>query len=53
MELLILGSFTMLAFGAGYGFRGLVGREIKKVGDELKAEFAKAITAVKAEAAKF
>jgi len=38
----------VVLFGAGYGFRGLINREMKVVAADLKAEFAKLEAAVKA-----
>jgi hypothetical protein len=52
MEFIIIG---LGAFAAGYGFRGLVGREVKAAGAEIKvavadfkAEVAKLVADVKA-----
>jgi hypothetical protein len=36
-------------FAAGYSFRGFIGREIKKTGEELKAELVKAAALAKEE----
>ena len=48
MDLLIIAVFSVVVFGMGYGFRGLIGREMKVVAADLKAEFAKLESAVKA-----
>lgn len=52
MELIVLIILMGLSFGAGYGFRGLIGREIKKVSAVLVAEIARVEASVKAEVAK-
>ena len=38
-------------FGLGYAFRGFIGKEIKKIGEELKAEMLKAAAEAKQEVA--
>jgi hypothetical protein len=47
MDIILILVFALVFFGAGYGFRGLINREIKTVAADLKAEFAKVETAVK------
>lgn len=39
-------------FAAGYAFRGAIGREVKKLGADVKAELAVALADLKAEAKK-
>lgn len=39
-------------FGAGYAFRGVIGRELKKIVPEVTAEFAKLVAEAKAELTK-
>lgn len=48
MEFVLLFIFAAVLFFAGYGFRGLVGKELKTLSAEVKAEVAKIEAAVKA-----
>ena len=47
MEVLFVLIFALAFSAAGYGFRGLIHREIKVVAEELKAEFIKLELAVR------
>jgi Sec-independent protein translocase protein TatA len=53
MDLLVFLAVAVILFGAGYGFRGLISRELKVVLADFKAEVAKLradLTAVEAKA---
>jgi hypothetical protein len=53
MDLVILAVFAVVLFGAGFGFRGLIARELKAVVADFKTEVAKLrtdLTAVEAKA---
>jgi hypothetical protein len=47
MEVVFVFIFAAVFFFAGYGFRGVVGRELKALSAELKTEFAKVEAAIK------
>lgn len=47
MDFLLWFLFASVFFGAGYGFRGLIGRELRKISAELKADLARVDAAVK------
>lgn len=45
-------AIALALVAAGYGFRGLIGRELKKIVPEVTAEFNKLLAEAKAEIAK-
>jgi hypothetical protein len=52
MDVLIFIAIAAILFGAGYAFRGAIGREVKVLGAELVADRTKLIADLKAEYAK-
>jgi hypothetical protein len=49
MDVLIFIAVALILFGAGYAFRGAIGREVKVLGAELVADRTKLVADLKAE----